>query len=265
MINPFILKKVGALITASCVSTVFTMVGLLMFGLWVGIGLFIIGILLSLFIGNILLKNPFSEMLEGKGVLALDVPSTGVIRPFIVGISNPFLEGNLAGEKVRDVFDRATVYQMATPVKSRYKAQQITDRPEGGINIELTEDEYNNSRMALYTYPVILYNSMIKSIVTKDFLAAKENGSMILHILLQTNRSLQELTSLIRDFARYIIEQMRPKLGISGKWAAIIVFVLIAIILLAIFGPSILANFKGPASAAGSAISGAAGTIVPRG
>ena len=264
MINPFILKKVAALVLSACLSTVATVMGFMYFGMWGGIGLFILGILISLWIGSMMLKNPFSDMLEGKGVLAMDIPSTGVIRPFIVGIANPFLKGKLGNEEVKDVFDRGTVYQMAVPVKAKYNGIQVVNREEGGIQLDLTEEDYNNARFALYHYPVIIYNSMIKSIVTKDFIAAKENGSMIIHILLQTNRSLQELTGLIRDFARYIVEQMKPGFQLSGKWIMIIVIAIAVIIIIVLFGPNIMQAISKPVATGIGAVTGGA-TITPVG
>ena len=112
----------------------------LYFGLWGGVGGFLVCLLVGALLGNVLLKNPFSLMLEGKGILMFDISSTGVVRPFLVGVKSPYVEGKLGEKNVKDVFDREAVYNLAAPQKASNLAVPL---PDGGISLQLTEEELN--------------------------------------------------------------------------------------------------------------------------
>ena len=231
------------------------------YNFWIALAAFGVGILVCLIIGVIMLKNPFSLILEGKGLLALDFSSSGVIRPFIVSVQQPFIKGNFNGEPLEDVFNREAVYQLAVPEKQG-KAYIIQGKDkEGketkGVAVVLDEDAYNKARFAFFHYPVLIYNSQLKCFLTKDMLMEREKEIFSEHLLLYLNRKIEELTSLIRDFARYIVELTKPKTNwLAGKWGIIIMIVL-GIILLAMFAPTIIDSLKG------SGIGAAVGSTLP--
>lgn len=114
--NPFVMKRVVASVVPGLLCCVLFYVGLVGYGLVGGVGFMFGGLVLGWLLCLVLLKNPFSSMLEGKGILVLNVDSTGVIRPFIVGVQSPFIEGKLGNRRVRDSFDRNAVHNMAAPV-----------------------------------------------------------------------------------------------------------------------------------------------------
>lgn len=254
--NPFVIKKYGAIIFACMITSILFFIGFVFWGMIYGLLFLLAGTLLAVVLANILLKNPFTELLEGKGILAFNLDSTGIIRPFIVQVMSPYVRGNLQGKTITDIFDRATVFQMAKP----QKAGIATHKNDGGMDIEMTEEEYNKGRFALFHYPVLIFNQQINGLITKDFLADQEKSVFAEHGVLYLNRKMEELTSVVRDFGRYVVENLKPKQSfLTSKWAMIIVIAFI-IILIILFAPAFIDMFKSTSNT----IFGASGTITPR-
>ena len=115
MINPHVVKKWGALLLTGLITTIAFFIGLSFYNFLYALIFMAGGLVVSALIGNVLLDTPFRSMLEGKGVLALNIDSTGVIRPFIMSVKSPYVEGMLNNSLKSDVFDRDTVYNLAAP------------------------------------------------------------------------------------------------------------------------------------------------------
>jgi hypothetical protein len=258
--NIYNVKKTTALLLPSIMTTttffiLITFVNLL----WAIVGL--IGMmLLMLLVGNLMLKNPFSAMLEGKGILCLNLDSTGIIRPFIMNVQNYYLKGKLMGKQTMDIFNRDCVQQIARPIKTITPAIQHTEK--GELIITLTEEDYNKSRFSMLHYPCILYNDQLETLITKDFISQQEKQIFAEHKILYLNRKLEELTSITRDFARYVVELTKPKEGLfANKW---IWFIIIGIIVLVVgflaikFLPGIFGQAKTAVGNTVGAVSGAA-------
>lgn len=256
MLNPFVLRKYATLIFSPLITTVCFYIGLVFYGFIYAFIFMFVGILLSAFMGVFLLKNPFSMMLEGKGILLLNLDSTGVIRPIIVNVMSPYIRGRLNNTPIKDVFDREAVLNLAAPVKSNIPAKKTEN---GGIEIKLDEETYNRGRFALFHYPVLLYNDQIKSVLTKDFLAEGEKHAFAEHSILFLNRSMEDLTSHVRDFGRYIVDLAKPQQSIfKNKWVIIIIVVLV-IILAALFAGPIIETLSKTMGPAAQALTGATG------
>jgi hypothetical protein len=161
ILNPFILKKWAALILSALLTVICFFVGVTFYNLWVGLGLMFVGLFTGLVVGNVLLKNPFTLMLEGKGILAVNLDSTGILKFFVLGIRSPYIVGKLWKKMVKDVFDRNTVYNIAAPIKAGVAEWIKKGEKKGGLKIELTEEELNKARFGFYHYPVIVYNEQI--------------------------------------------------------------------------------------------------------
>lgn len=242
MINQFIVKKYAALIIAAMLTTMLYAIGTMFYGLFVGIGTMLLGLLLSVVLGNLFLQNPFSMMLEGKGLLVINLDSTGILRPFLVKVNSPYIQGKLGGKNVSDVFDRGAVMQIAAPVQNTEPASPITEGiNKGGVTITLNEEQYNKGRFALFHYPVLLFNEQVNSIITKDFISEMEKDTFAEHGVLYLNRKMEELTSITRDFARHVVESLKPGGTniFANKWVWIIIGVFVFIIVL-MFAPSIM-------------------------
>lgn len=91
----------------------------------------------------------------------------------------------------------------------------------------------------MFHFPLLIYNSQIKSLITKEWLSEKEKDTLSEHSVLYQNIKLKDLTSVTRDFSRYIVELTKPVQGIlKGKWGWIILIG--ALVLLALlFGKPI--------------------------
>lgn len=240
MINMFKVRRYIALILLPIFVVILFYIGALYYGLIYGLVFMGVGIILNLFLGSIILMNPFTKMLEGKGLLALNLDSTGIIRPFIVGLHSPYIKGTLNKKEINDVFDRDTVFQIAAPIKNKKKAEI---KEGGGIKIELDEKNYNEGRFALFHYPVLIWNEQMNSILTKEFLSEAEKDAFAMHGILYLNRKVEELTTVMRDFGRYVVELLKPKSDwYKSKWIWIIAIVLM-VLLVVLFLPAVLKNF----------------------
>jgi hypothetical protein len=268
MFNPFVMKKYAALLSSAMLTTILFYVGVTYYGLLGGLGFMFIGMLLSALLGSVMLKNPFSEMLEGKGILAVNLDSTGVLRFFVTKLQAPYVVGDLNGNEVDDVFDRAAVVNIAHPVKAGRSGEIVDEHGQTkGFKIELTDEEYNKGRFALFQYPVIIWNEQIKSIITKDMLGDTEKDIMSEHSILYLNQKMKELTSAVRDFGRHVVENLKPKDRLLGnKWVIIIAVILIGILLL-VMAPKIITTLQGaagPVSQAMGNVGSATGSVMPR-
>lgn len=273
LINPFVLRKYAALIFGPLITILLFYIAVIYYGLVIGIIFYLIGIILSVITGSLFLKTPFSAMLEGKGLICFNYDSTGILRPFIVNLQAPYIKGKFNKREVKDVFDRATVINLAAPIKNSTSAEMITEPPKegekdmrGGIKIELDEKEYNAARFGLFHYPVLIWNDQIKSIITKDWLGNKEKEVFAEHGVLYLNRTMENLTSYVRDFGRYIVEVLKPKESMfKNKWVIIIIGVFLVVLGL-MFAPAIINAVKGSAATITSAAQTAgASTITPKG
>lgn len=272
MINVFKIKKWAALALAGMLPAFFFVMGAQFYGFLVGVGTMLVGLILGVFIGNALLKNPFSDLLEGKGLLALDVNSTGVITPFIVNIvSNQIkFKDPKSKEDIDELFDREAVHMLNVP-KQLAKSKVLVDNKAGVFTMTLDQDEFNSSRFSLFQYPVLLYNSLLKTILTKEMLSDNEKEAYAEHGLIHLNHQIRGLNNNLRDFARGVVESLKPKQNIFSQWWFYLIIGIVVITLIALFAPAVLNAISGlgggaasqAIQTAGSAASG--GAITPLG
>jgi hypothetical protein len=252
MINLYNVKKWVALIMSPLLTTLMFFLGFRFYNMLWGMSFLFAGVLLFSVLANFMIKNPFSSMIEGKGLLALNIDSTGIIKPFIVGLSSPYIKGRLGKQEMRDVFNRDTILQIAPAKKNKHKVEY----GDGKIKIVLDEKQYNQARFAMLHYPTLIWNDQIKSIVTKDFLAEGEKTTFAEHGVLYLNRQMEGLTSVVRDFGRYVVELTKPKDSfLKSKWVMIILIVFI-IIMAILFLPKIMQTLAPSWSAATQGIGG---------
>lgn len=247
-VNLYVVRKWAGLFMVGVLSLLGFFIGNLYYGFLYSLAFAFGGLLVGVVIANLLINNPFSGMLEGRGILALDITSTGIIRPFIVGVDNNYIRGKVGGRRMSGIFDREAVYNLKTPVKNESGAAQdvrvdtlsIEGERKNIISFKLDEDIYNKARFAMIQYPVILFNSQLNTIVTKDFISDQEKTSFAEHQVIMLNRQLQDLNIHIRDFGRYVVETLKPRSSIWGsKWTWIILIVLF-IILAVLFLPAVI-------------------------
>lgn len=252
--NVFVVKKWVVLLLFPILVTVSFLIGFLFGNMIVGLLIMLVAVIVFSLLGTMLLRNPFTMMMEGKGLMAINMDSTGIIRPFIVSLQRPFITGRLGKKQVRDVFDRATVTQITAPEIAKEPA---TVSDDGTIKFEIPQKLYNQARFALYHYPVVLYNEQVNSIITKDMLSEGEKAIFAEHMVLYLNRKIEELTSQVRDFSRYVVESLKPKDSIWGnKWLWTVIIIAAIIIMAIMFGPLVFNAVTKASGGAGNAISG---------
>lgn len=278
-INMWKIRKWAGLLVTSMLPTLMFFVALNIWGFMFSILFFIAGSIIASLLGSFILKNPFTSMLEGKGILTLAIDSTGVIRPFISAINQPYVKGKLGSEFVNDVYDASAVMRMAEPVKAGAvkpnhsskseilleckECKKAVKGGEGGIFLRLTENEFNKSRFALYQYPVLIYNAQIKSCITKDFISEQEKLAFAEHGVLYLNRKVEELTSTMRDFGRYIVELTKPKSSLwENRWVRIVVIGLV-VLFIGLMAKPLYTAFVG-AGGGGGIMSSLSGAVTPR-
>lgn len=266
MFNPFVLKKWFAILICATLPVIAYMISLPMFttsypkiGWLYAILTVLATAIISGFIGTLFLKNPFTDVLEGKGLLCLDLNSTGIITPFIINVKQGGLvKGKLGNQIITDIFDRESVYQLAEPVMVERKLEQ--NKENGEITLTIKNEEYHRAKFALYHYPTLIYNSQIGTLLTKEYLSNQEKKSFIEHTILYLNKQIEGLNNALLNFGRYVVELTKPQESwLQNKWVWIIVIVFIGILAFA-FAPTIIETFKGTASS----LSGTGSTIIPK-
>jgi hypothetical protein len=216
------------------------------------------GTLLSVIVFSIvagqLLRHPFTKIVEGEGLAVFDVSSTGIVQPFLIRVAKNEVVGKLGKSNIKGVFDRESVYQLAEPVN--VSAPLKIDEETGDVTITITNAEYHRSRFALYHRPLLLYNSQIQSLLTKDYLSDKEKNTFTEYGLLYLVRKVEELSTAMLNFGRYVVEMTRPKQEFVGStWFWILIIGGIGV-LAVMFGPSILEAIQGASSSATQSVGG---------
>lgn len=205
------------------------------------IGGFVAMTMLGILLGSLILRNPFSAMLEGQGILTIDLSSTGIINIFISKVNQPYIQNEKKG--MNDIFDRETVYNLNPPIS----LGKLDQNEDGSLTLKLTKEEYGRAKFGMMQYPVLIYNSQIKSLLTKDFLSDQEKIAFSEHSIIYQNQKLHELTSIVRDFGRYVVELTKPVVKTSllqNKWFWIIMIIFGGVVLL-LFAPSMFTVIKG--------------------
>jgi hypothetical protein len=217
---------------------------------------FFVAIAISSILAVLLLKNPFTSMLEEEGILTTVLDSTGILRFFIMQLKKPNLEGNLDGEKITEVFDRKNcTVGVSNPIdvtkEGGNNKADITPTPDGGllfdIRYKIPPEKVANARFQTENYVNFIYNQQIGSFMTKDKLAEQEKGIFAEHTLLVANRRTEELSNHLRDFGRHVAEHTKPQTGsfmTPGK-IAVSVAIIALIIVAVLFGPKIWAAITG--------------------
>lgn len=145
MFNPYTIRKYLALILLPLFSVSGLIIGVKTSGnLWAGIGISCFVMMIFIIVANLLLKNPFSDVLEGKGILALNMDSTGLLQFFIMAVNKPYVHGNLNGVPIEELFDRDAVFNLKVPELSDNSAQEtglpVIKEIEGRKYVEVLED-----------------------------------------------------------------------------------------------------------------------------
>jgi hypothetical protein len=257
MVNIYKIKRWGAGFLSAFFPTMVFLIMIVTTGdLFQAILGFMITIPLVIVIASKLTAHPILDYLEGKGLLVLTLDSTGVIDSFIVGVDNPYLKGKVGNKDIETIFDREGASYLGAPKKVAYERVPNQDPNIEELVLKIPKDEQDSILFGFRHFPVLIYNKNMQTFLTKDILMQTEKDIFVKHQVLYLNRKIEELTSILRDFARHVVEQMRPKAGLQlGGWFKwVILFVIIVILAI------MLLPFIAPA---GEAVGGAALPDVP--
>lgn len=260
MLNPFKIKKWVALILAGMIPTVlFTIVSMIQDFLW-GIIVWILAVIFMVLIGFKLLNNPFSDLLEGKGLLAVNMDSKGLLQFFIVGVGEGVLRSNFQGKNIGGVFDRDNVANFSVPVKTESKVQRTED---GGLKWEISGDELNDTRFAFNQYPLLIWNDMSGTFISKSELGKFEREIISYDKVSFLAKKAERLSDAMLNFGRHLVDQLKPKPGMFGAMPTWLV-ILLGVIIMAIVGVFLFKAMQGGGfGALGSAAGAAKGAVNP--
>lgn len=241
MINPYKMKKMFAITFTAMAPTVAFYLSIQLLNLMFALIIFLLLCLISYLMSIKMLKNPFSDMLEGKGMLAFDLTSTGILKPFLIQPQMPMVTGKLNGKTIRSVFDRNAVFTLKPP--HNQKEPMIIENKNGEVvyKFNLKENEYSDNRFLLHPVPVMIYSSILGTFITKEWLSNKESETFAQHQILYLNRALEDHDKDMKHFVRYVINLLKPKAGgMAGNWVTWIIIVVVILILGAFFAPKFL-------------------------
>jgi len=263
-LNLFKIKKWGSLFLVGFLPTLmFFMFILFGYGLIFAIVAWLITTTLSIFLFNKIVRHPILQMLEGEGLLVLTLDSTGIIKPFIAKVREPFLS---IDENKTTIFDRDTIFYMKNPAKailSKLSKDEAKEKLKNSFNdkydyyiLRYNKEDATKITFGFEHFPVLIYNKNLDVFLTKDALANLETESIIKHLVLYLKKKTEELTSIMRDFARYVVEMTKPKkpFGFLSSWWFWLVLIIVFILLALAFMPNITETFAPAVSTAQEAV-----------
>lgn len=266
MINPFKVKKLLALTLSPLFVAVIFYAFLSLKGFLWATGSLFLSVLIFYFISSTLIKNPFTSMLEGKGILVADVNSTGIVNFFIIGIQGGKLKGWHKNKEIDDIYDRDnTAYSLNQPEVINEEVK--INKEKGRIEFSIPINNYNKYRFGFAQYPMLFFDSINGTFLTKDAMSHSEKNLMSEHLILTIRHKIVDLNEKVRDFGRSVIDQLRPKGQFFKSGFFWVVLIIGGIILLAIFAKPIMNAIGGFGNSASSAVTnsvgGSAGIVSP--
>ncbi|WP_456477609.1 hypothetical protein [Geoglobus ahangari] len=249
MINFFKVKKYAGFFMMAFFPTLAFFVALLRLGDFIYATLAFLGVtFLMMLIASRLISHPLLQLLEGKGFLAIKLDSTGVINPFICQVVPPYVKGRLGKNKeVEDVWDRKAVYYLKPPEKGK---MAIAEDQEGNkyevIILGKAGEDKHDKLFGFEGFPTFIYNEPLGTFITKQALAKFEDEALVKHKIFYVSKKIDELLMVIRDFARYVVEQTRPKKAFFGlgNWFWLIVLAILALLAILLL-PMVMDMFSG--------------------
>jgi len=192
-------------------------------------------------IGNKMLRHAFTNMIEGKGLLAFILDSTGIMACFNVLVNAPAMKGIFNRKGVADVEDTYNVdlmHRLIVPRDATLTKAVTFDRDETGkivlgesvdvLVLPHGDSKYDNL-FAFENKPAFIYNKVLGKFLSRDALAKFEKDIMLKHNALNILRKVQEIDINFRNFGRYAGELLHPKKGFLSN-NPIIKYIIIAAI-----------------------------------
>lgn len=242
MLNPYKLKRTFHTILSISITSILTYCGLIFFGFLGGIGAMLVSMIVLVPLGWLMTKNPYTPVVEGEGVLAIDLNSTGTMQPFILQVNSPKITGRIKDKEIQAYFERDIVSQLSDPIDA--KKSRVIKLDNGDIGIYLSNEDYQRARFSLSGKPTFFFNSKTKTFYTKENIQNMENSTLSLHsMLLFMIEQGENIINGLKPFERNVISMLNQK-G-KGFNIGIIIIVIIVIIVAVFFGPKIIQILQG--------------------
>lgn len=200
-----------------------------------------------------IIRHPWLVLIEGNGVAAAAVDSTGIVAPMIAQMPAP-PEMNMQtgkGKMTTDLYERGLVHTLLIPQKTTVaKAQEVNEEGEvvgEKLVMVLPFDDFDKL-FNLEGKPLFIYNRVLGTFVGKGILSQLETESTLLHAVNHLVFIMKKLAGEIRPFSSYVIEQLKPKgswLEGKMKWILIAIIVIIIMAIVGMFGPQLMSAMKG--------------------
>lgn len=209
-ININSVKKYGGLIIASILPIV--IYNLFIVSGW-GLIWAVIGAIFSMILGvmlfNVIYRHPLIDLIEGKGILILTLDSTGIIHPYIAQVEPPMIKAKGKGGMIHGIFDRKGLAYLKVPTKAKLNIDENNN--DKILTLKLPKNSEHKYTFGFGSFPVFLYNRNLQEFISKDSLANLEMDASIRSMVFYLKKKTEELTSVMRDFARYVIEMSKPR------------------------------------------------------
>ena len=249
--NMYVMKKYALyFMTATIPLVFFILILMTSFDLFFATIIFFIAAVVMMFITNLLLRHPLTRLIEGKGMLTLTLDSTGFIESFIVQADQPFVRGKLGKNKQAEtMFDRDITQYLVPPQEGRLVDATMLNNQGQAVGTRKvllmpTPQEKADYLFAFGTYPTFIYNKVLDTFLQKKLLSNFEQTTFTKHAVMYLLKKTEELSSSVRDFARYIVEQTRPKTSwfSQNKWIVYVILAVAVIIMIILFAPALLSS-----------------------
>ena len=206
--------------------------------------------------GSKMLRHAFTEMLEGKGLIALILDSTGLMASFNVKVNAPKMTGVFLNKNVppiEDIYDLDMMQRLVVPKTVGLTTAYSIEKGENGIKLgEPVEvlilpkgDEKYDKLFAFENKPVFIFNKVLGKFMSRGALANYEKDIEIKHNALNILKKVQETDVSFRNFGRYLGDQLKPgKKGFFSspimKYIVIAAIIGFAALMVLLFLPSFL-------------------------
>jgi len=193
------------------------------------------------------LNHPMIRAIEGDGLMVNTLDSTGLIRYQLARVVPPYVQSKIFGKGQEIAFDRTTMWY------AKRFANGTIEEDDKNVYLKLPKKEYSKSIFMNDGLPTLVYNNQLNCFLTKDFLSEKETETFAKHLVIYLTRRTEELSGHIRDFARHVVEQTRPKTSFweQNRWVVALglgLIILVVIVIAAMFMPAVSETIGGAMS-----------------
>jgi len=269
LLNIFKIRRIIATLICSIFPAIFFYMGLVLSKnlsiAFISMGVCVVLVML---LSNIfLLSTTFRKIEEGDGIAVLPLDSTGIAnltlcKPKVInGIT--FLEGKTNNAEINDIFDRDCALTLPKEIK-----EGIYFEDEHNVYFKLTKNNFNESRFNMFHLPLLIYNKVSNTFITKKQLGDFEKNIISFHPIYKLTSQLDHLGELLWHFLRQVVDiNLKPKSDSILKnpiITTIIIIIFIAIIIL-VLAPKLFPQIANSVGGIGKTVASSAQTITKTG